>query len=215
MVPNDLPYPRKPITIEYDKDNNIWTARNLGWLLTSDQTKLLIKELKRYAKTGKDIDECNALNQIETQLEQEVRLCRNEWELMDWEEKRIDYLHSFPKGHPVFLALREMEKRLLEQNYGQRGKKKAMVSEGYIYIVRSGKYCKIGKAKQPGPRLGEYTLLPQECTVLMCEKVGDYTAAERQLHLAFSDKRRRGEWFALNNLDVAEAKKIIKPHLAA
>jgi hypothetical protein len=39
----------------------------------------------------------------------------------------------------------------------------------------------------------------------------DYTQAERSLHLHFHEKRLEGEWFALNDEDIAFIKTFGRP----
>lgn len=86
----------------------------------------------------------------------------------------------------------------------------APARDGFVYIIKSGAFCKIGHTKNPKQRFGEYTLLPHDPNVLLCEAVSDRFDTEELLHQTFKLKRKRGEWFKLTLNDVVTAKRIIE-----
>lgn len=90
-------------------------------------------------------------------------------------------------------------------------KKKIKVIEGYLYIIKSGEYYKIGKALKPKQRIKTYiTENPNKITVILCEKVKDYTKTEKELHSKFKDKNHNREWFNLDDKDINLIKDYIE-----
>lgn len=84
---------------------------------------------------------------------------------------------------------------------------------GWIYVIRSGRYFKIGRSKRVTERLGEYTHLAEDVTILVCEQVQNVDVIEKELHVAFSEKRMRGEWFKLTLDDVIKVRNILSDHV--
>lgn len=80
---------------------------------------------------------------------------------------------------------------------------------GYVYLVKMGNDYKIGISKNPKTRLGEFTKLPIELEQICVEKVQGYKLVEEELHNHFIDKRKRGEWFVLNNADIEFVKNYL------
>lgn len=85
----------------------------------------------------------------------------------------------------------------------------------YVYLMRdqSNNYYKIGMSKTPEYR--ERTLQSEKPTIdMICNKrlpsLKIAKAFEKALHNAFADKRIRGEWFNLNEIDVAEIVESLK-----
>lgn len=81
---------------------------------------------------------------------------------------------------------------------------------GYVYLLRSASgYWKIGKTVNPADRIKTFSVkLPFEVEyehLISCE---DYSRAETELHARFAPKRVNGEWFCLDEADVAWIKAI-------
>jgi hypothetical protein len=79
---------------------------------------------------------------------------------------------------------------------------------GYVYLVRSGKYHKIGRSNDHGRRAYEIGLqLPEKLEVVHTIETDDAGGIERYWHERFRDRRRNGEWFLLTKADVAAFKR--------
>lgn len=79
---------------------------------------------------------------------------------------------------------------------------------GYVYLVRSGKYHKIGRSNDHGRRAYEIGLqLPEALEVVHTIETDDAVGIERYWHERFRDRRRNGEWFLLTKADVAAFKR--------
>ena len=85
--------------------------------------------------------------------------------------------------------------------------------QGSIYFVQDDQgRVKIGRTKNLKQRLGEYTKLPYEPTLITTYEAKDYIRAEKLLHEHFADKRLRGEWFNLDEEDIKAIKEKCLPN---
>jgi hypothetical protein len=85
---------------------------------------------------------------------------------------------------------------------------------GFVYLIWSQYGYKIGKAVSVKNRTKLFEVkLPFPIRVEHYAKFSDYTQAERALHLHFQEKRMEGEWFALEDSDVAFIKSLGVPLL--
>lgn len=81
---------------------------------------------------------------------------------------------------------------------------KSIQREGYVYVIQAGPYYKIGHAINVSKRLEQYApKLPWEVTLIHSIQSADRIALESYLHKRFADKRCNGEWFELDEEDVA------------
>jgi len=81
---------------------------------------------------------------------------------------------------------------------------------GYVYLVQHGsrREYKIGRTNNSLRREGELrTELPERLLPIHTIATDDPSGIERYWHMRFSDKRKNGEWFALNAEDVQAFKK--------
>ncbi|TXH21496.1 MAG: GIY-YIG nuclease family protein [Mycobacterium sp.] len=79
---------------------------------------------------------------------------------------------------------------------------------GYVYLVRSGKFHKIGRSNDHGRRAYEIGLqLPEKLEVVHTIETDDAVGIERYWHERFRERRRNGEWFLLTKADVAAFKR--------
>lgn len=85
----------------------------------------------------------------------------------------------------------------------------------YIYLMKdiSNNFYKIGIAKKPEYR--EHTLQSEKPTIelICCKELPDRKIArafEKALHDVFNQKRKRGEWFILDDKDVAQIVESLK-----
>ncbi len=86
-------------------------------------------------------------------------------------------------------------------------------NSGYVYMIRSGYFIKIGHSNDPASRLKSIsTATPDDCEVLFCIP-GD-VKLERRLHTEFAACHYKKEWFFLcgklkqfvDEFEVADAK---------
>ena len=75
--------------------------------------------------------------------------------------------------------------------------------KGHVYLMRSGKYYKIGKSNHVGRR--EYQiglLLPEPVNTIHSISTDDPDGIEAYWHKIFKSKRAEGEWFSLGQDDI-------------
>jgi len=76
--------------------------------------------------------------------------------------------------------------------------------EQFVYLLKVGDCYKIGRTVNLLQRLdGLRTQPPFEIELLHAFECDDYTEAEEMLHSQFTTKHKRGEWFLLNDKDIA------------
>lgn len=75
---------------------------------------------------------------------------------------------------------------------------------GYVYLLRSGRFYKIGRSNSVGRRERELAIqLPEKATLVHSIKTDDPPGIEAYWHRRFQDRRRNGEWFELKPRDLA------------
>lgn len=82
-----------------------------------------------------------------------------------------------------------------------------MLSAGFVYVIYIDtgleRIYKVGMAKRFDARFDQHQCAsPFDICVAICYFVGNMRFEERALHLAFADKRVRGEWFRLDRVDL-------------
>jgi hypothetical protein len=79
---------------------------------------------------------------------------------------------------------------------------------GFVYLIKSGRYYKIGKAKDADYRVGAIRLqLPENTKRIHTIRTDDPSGFEAYWHKRFEAKRKNGEWFELDATDVAAFKR--------
>lgn len=121
------------------------------------------------------------------------------WKLKNPEKVKEQRIRERTKKNPNWkprIKLSEKEKR-------EKIEKKRIIKEGYIYVVKSGKYYKIGRTLNPKKRIQKYiTENPDKVKIVLCKKVKDYIKVEKELHLKFKNRNHNREWFNLNKEDI-------------
>jgi hypothetical protein len=77
------------------------------------------------------------------------------------------------------------------------------VKIGFVYLMKSGRFYKIGHSDAPGRRQYDLAIqLPEEVDLIHRIPTEAPEAADRFWHERFKAKRKGGEWFALSPADV-------------
>lgn len=83
------------------------------------------------------------------------------------------------------------------------------IETGFVYLIGVVDGChKIGRSKDPDGRLLAWPILPVELTVRHRIATGRPQWLERYLHVAYKHRHVRGEWFRLDDEEIALIKSI-------
>ncbi len=81
--------------------------------------------------------------------------------------------------------------------------------QGFVYLLKSGVYYKIGKANDIKKRLSQIKLqLPFDVELVHAIEAFHPLKVEQHWHKRFNQRRRNGEWFVLTEEEVAEFKQV-------
>jgi hypothetical protein len=80
--------------------------------------------------------------------------------------------------------------------------------DGFVYLVKSGKFHKIGRSNSAGRRAYEMKLqLPEKADLVHEIRTDDPAGIEAYWHKRFEARRKNGEWFALSAADIQAFKR--------
>jgi len=86
--------------------------------------------------------------------------------------------------------------RMILRKATRRMPSNARLAKGYVYVLRSGYFIKIGYSTDPAERMKTLlTASPSECELLVC--LPGNLKLERQLHAEFAPCHYQREWFFL------------------
>ncbi|MBV9991457.1 MAG: GIY-YIG nuclease family protein [Alphaproteobacteria bacterium] len=84
----------------------------------------------------------------------------------------------------------------------------AQSDDGFVYLIRSGRFYKIGRSVAVGQRERQLKIqLPEKTATVHDIRTDDPVGIEAYWHRRFSNKRKNGEWFDLDAQDVSAFKR--------
>lgn len=89
-----------------------------------------------------------------------------------------------------------------------RRRRLRVVKAGSVYLIKCGDAYKIGRTRDLARRLGQMSL-PYKPRILLVVEYEDPGFVELSMHDMFAAKRLHGEWFALTQEEVMQAKQYM------
>jgi len=116
--------------------------------------------------------------------------------------KLLVYCEGKPEYSDIADICREVA-TALEEDSGHYPKE-SDIKFGYVYLMKSGRFYKIGSSRNVERRDYELGIkLPEDLKTLHKIRTDDSIGIENYWHNRFKDKRKRGEWFDLSNEDIS------------
>lgn len=127
------------------------------------------------------------------------------WSKTDLIRKVLDYCRCCFGFDEVI----ELCERYMSQQVAEIESEEAQIGcDGYVYLLKSGRFYKIGRTCAPGRR--EYELgiqLPEQAKRIHVIRTDDPGGIEAYWHKRLEAKRKNGEWFELNAEDIRAFKR--------
>ena len=125
--------------------------------------------------------------------------------------ERIEAVDAFCRQRPEYASVLAVTEPLLAElsSAPRRAERSpAPVVIGEVYLIRMGRYHKVGRSNSSGRREYELAIqLPERATTVHVIRTDDPVGIEAYWHRRFADRRANGEWFALTAEDVAAFKR--------
>ncbi len=123
----------------------------------------------------------------------------------EFAEKILDYCRTHSGYDDVVALCAPIAHRPSTKAEGENESRTVI---GYVYLMKSGKFYKLGRSNAAGRR--EYELgiqLPEKLKTLHVIRTDDPAGIEAYWHKRFEEKRKNGEWFDLSVDDLAAFKR--------
>jgi Meiotically up-regulated gene 113 len=79
---------------------------------------------------------------------------------------------------------------------------------GFVYLLKSGRFYKIGRTNAGGRREYELAIqLPEKANIIHQIRTDDPVGIENYWHMRFENQRKNGEWFDLNAAEIKAFKR--------
>ncbi len=177
------------------KPNKLQSAYDQNVLI--EHVISLIREIKRFPTSGEIRLKAHTAKEFPSHS-----VFRRLGKKSEMVQKILNYCKINPGYEDVIdicegvLASSQVEEKKIDS-------KEAEPQFSYVYLMKSGRYYKIGKSDCVEKRNYEIGIkLPEESAIIHKIKTDDPFGIEEYWHKRFKDKRKGGEWFDLSSSDV-------------
>jgi hypothetical protein len=116
---------------------------------------------------------------------------------------RVLRVAEYCRTHDGFEDVLELCPTIVDRETPSTGKAGDAEEFGFVYLLKSGRYCKIGRSNSAGRREYELAIqLPERATKVHEVRTDDPVGIEEYWHKRFESRRKNGEWFELDASDI-------------
>jgi hypothetical protein len=120
--------------------------------------------------------------------------------------KIADYCQGHEDHQDVLEIIGPEIAKAAEQDHPEESPEDS-ASFGFVYLLKSGRYYKIGHTSDVGRRRYDLAIqLPEPVSEEHVIRTDDPVGIERYWHARFADRRKSGEWFELTRADITAFK---------
>jgi hypothetical protein len=166
--------------------------------------------LEKYARLAQELDRLPTNNDLRLKAKLDANFpSATVFERLGTKSELIQQLLEYCQSREVYEDIIGLCEGYVPRNRGaSEGSRPQEEEIGFVYLIKSGKFYKIGKTNAIGRREYELAIqLPERAITIHVIQTDDPSGIEAYWHKRFGAKRKNGEWFELDAADVTAFKR--------